>query len=50
MTPYIEPPWTDVDPQVAEMMMTLGYEQEEIEESLIERKLTTSWQLTDYYV
>lgn len=37
MTPYIEPPWTDVDPQVAEMMMTLGYEQEDIEESLTER-------------
>ncbi|XP_059551385.1 serine/threonine-protein kinase MARK2-like [Myotis daubentonii] len=26
MTPYIETPWTDIDPQVTDIMRTLGYE------------------------
>ncbi|KAK1339843.1 hypothetical protein QTO34_018401 [Cnephaeus nilssonii] len=38
MTPYIEPPCTDIDPQVTQIMRTLGYQKEEIEESLTGRK------------
>nr|KAF6349152.1 hypothetical protein mMyoMyo1_011708 [Myotis myotis] len=38
VTPYIEPPWTDIDPQVTDIMRTLGYEPKEIESSLLERK------------
>ncbi|XP_023601818.1 serine/threonine-protein kinase MARK2-like [Myotis lucifugus] len=38
MTPYIEPSCTHLDPQVTQIMRTLGYEQEEIESSLMGRK------------
>lgn len=41
MTPYIEPACTDIDPQVTEIMRTLGYEQEEIESSLMENKFNS---------
>ncbi|XP_059534405.1 serine/threonine-protein kinase MARK2-like [Myotis daubentonii] len=41
MTPYIEPACTDIDPQVTEIMRTLGYEQEEIESSLTEKKFNS---------
>ncbi|XP_005859704.2 PREDICTED: serine/threonine-protein kinase MARK2-like, partial [Myotis brandtii] len=41
MTPYIEPSCTELDPQVTQIMRTLGYEQEEIESSLTERKFNS---------
>ncbi|KAF6082052.1 microtubule affinity regulating kinase 2 [Phyllostomus discolor] len=38
MRPYSEPPWGDIDPQVAKIMKGMGFKKREIRESLTQKK------------
>ncbi|XP_028002142.2 serine/threonine-protein kinase MARK2-like [Eptesicus fuscus] len=38
LRPYSELPWGDLDPQVTEMMQSLGFKQDDIQESVAQRK------------
>ncbi|XP_028384788.1 serine/threonine-protein kinase MARK2-like [Phyllostomus discolor] len=38
MRPYSEPPWGDIDPQVAKIMKGMGFKEQEIRESLTQSK------------
>ncbi|EPQ20094.1 Serine/threonine-protein kinase MARK2 [Myotis brandtii] len=38
LSPYSEPPWGELDPQVIEIMQSLGFKQDDIQESITQRK------------
>ncbi|XP_054572995.1 serine/threonine-protein kinase MARK2-like [Eptesicus fuscus] len=42
LRPYSELPWGDLDPQVTEMMQSLGFKQDDIQESVAQRKFDSA--------